>query len=114
MDIFDHAEVMRRFFHKLVRSYALDALDCSMPASAQASEQAVANFLARIGQAQSFSDQAIGLGNDIRFSGPGISGGALWALGRHIHVCAFARSGEDCETSSLGTRISRPSHRRLF
>jgi hypothetical protein len=117
VDIFDHAEVMRRFFHKLVRSYALDALDSSAAISAtstQASEHAVANFLARIGQAQSFSNQATGLGKDIRFSGPGISGGALWALGRHIHVCAFARPGEDCETSSLWTRISRPSHRRLF
>ena len=29
LDIFDHSEVSRRFFPKLIRSYALDALDAS-------------------------------------------------------------------------------------
>jgi hypothetical protein len=68
----------------------------------------------RIGNAQTFSDQALGLGKDIRFNEPGIAGGALWATGRYIHVCAFARSADNRETSSMGTHLSRPSHRRLF
>ncbi len=33
LDIFDHPEVMRRFFQKLVRSYALDALDVASGAN---------------------------------------------------------------------------------
>ena len=94
LDLFDHPEVMRRFFQKLVRSYALDALDAVLKAGEPASVETMAGFVARIGTAPSFSEQAVGLGKDVRFNGPEISGAALWAQERYVHICTFAKNGQ--------------------
>lgn len=113
LEIFDHPEVMRRFFQKLVRSYALDALD--FPAANEtASVEAVCALVAQIGTAQSFSEQALGLGKDVRFNGSGISGAALWAQERYVHICTFAKNGQSSDAPNFWTRITRPSHRRTF
>jgi hypothetical protein len=79
LEIFDHAETMRRFFKKLVRSYALDALDADPVPHEPAIIDAVCTLATQIGAAQSFAEQALGLGKDVRFNGPEISGAALWA-----------------------------------
>jgi hypothetical protein len=113
LEIFDHPEVMRRFFHKLVRSYALDALDVAA-ANEAASVEAVCALVTQIGGAQSFSEQALGLGKDVRFNGSEISGAALWVRDRYVHICAFAKNGQSSDAPNFWTRITRPSHRRTF
>ena len=114
LDIFDHPETMRRFFQKLIRSYALDALDSAPGPNEAMRPELLIGFLDQIATAQSFSNNALGLGKDVRFSGPRISGAALWAQDRYVHICAFAAESEKPEHSSFWTRISRPSHRRMF
>jgi hypothetical protein len=114
LDLFDHPQVMSRFFQKLVRSYALDALDVAPRADETPSGETLTRFVARFGAAQSFSEQALGLGKDVRFNGPEISGAALWAQERYVHICGFATDAKSSATSSFWTRISRPSHRRMF
>jgi hypothetical protein len=114
LDMFDHPETMRRFFQKLVRSYALDALDSAPGPSEAMCPELLISFLDQIATAQNFSDNALGLGKDVRFNGPRISGAALWAQDRYIHICAFASESEKPEHSSFWTRISRPSRRRMF
>ena len=114
LEIFDHAEVMRRFFQKLVRSYALDALDAAQDANKPAGMEAVRALVTQIGEVPSFADQAIGVGKDVRFNGDGISGAALWAKDRFMHICAFARDAKSTDPPGFWTRISRPSHRRMF
>lgn len=119
LEIFDHPEVMCRYFPKLVRSYALDALD-AVPASngnaakGTASIDEVRMLVAQIGAAQSFVDHAIGLGEDVRFNGPAISGAALWAQERYVHICTFAKDETSSDDSNSWTRMTRPSHRRVF
>ncbi len=112
LEMFDHPEAMRRFFQKLVRSYALDALDAAPAANGPASVEAVCAVIAQVGAAQSFLEQALGIGKDVRFSGREISGAALWAHERFVHICAFAKNGSD--TANFWTRITRPSQRRTF
>lgn len=112
LEIFDRPEVMRRFFQKLVRSYALDALDTGPTANELTSVEAVGAFITQIGSAQSFAEQALGLGKDVRFSGSDISGAALWAQERYVHVCAFAKNGRSQGAPGFWTRMSRPSRRR--
>lgn len=115
LEIFDHPEVMRRFFQKLIRSYALDALDAPA-ASETASVDAMSALVTQIGAAQSFSEQALGLGKDVRFNGSEISGAALWAQERYMHICTFVKNSKSsgAAASSFWTRITRPSHRRTF
>ena len=114
LEIFDHPEVMRRFFQKLVRSYALDALDAALAGDQPARVEAVCAFVSQIGVARSFAEQALGIGKDVRFNGAEISGAALWAQGRYVHICAFASDSKRPESSNFWTRITRPSHRRTF
>jgi len=114
LEIFDHPEVMRRFFQKLVRSYALDALDADPSAHEPASVEAACALVTQIGAAQSFAEQALGLGKDVRFNGPEISGAALWAQERYVHICSFAKNGKSSDASGFWTRMSRPSQRRTF
>jgi len=114
LEVFDHAEAMRRFFQKLVRSYALDALDADSSAHEPASVETACALVTQIGAAQSFAEQALGLGKDVRFNGPEISGAALWAQERYVHICSFAKNGKSSDASGFWTRMSRPSQRRTF
>ena len=114
LDIFDHAEVLRRFFPKLIRSYALDALDAPKQDGEIASTQAVIDFITQIQTAQSFSDTALGLGKDVRFVGSGLSGAALWAQERYVHICAFCQKDQTPLSRHFWTRFTRPSRRAKF
>lgn len=114
LEIFDRPEVMRKFFQKLVRSYALDALDADLTTNEPTSVEAVCALVTQIGAAQSFSKQALGLGKDVRFNGSEISGAALWAYERYVHICTFAKNVLSSDAPNFWTRITRPSHRRTF
>lgn len=114
LEIFDHPDVMRRFFQKLVRSYALDALDAAAGNNEPASVEAVCALVTQIGMAQSFTEQALGIGKDVRLSGPEMSGAALWAQERYVHICTFTKDGKSSDAPNFWTRITRPSHRRTF
>jgi hypothetical protein len=107
-----YSPAMRRFFQKLVRSYALDALDAEPTAHEPATIEAVCALVTQIGAAQSFAEQAVGLGKDVRFNGPEISGAALRAQERYVHVCAFVKNSNSSCASSFWARMTRPSHRR--
>jgi hypothetical protein len=113
LDLFDNAEVMNKFFEKLVRSYALDALDAAPKEQGRASTEDLSMFVGGIGVATSFSDGAIGLGKDVRFTGSSVSGAALWAQGRYLHVCAFAKESGSAEKPGFWTRLTRPSRRHV-
>jgi len=115
LEIFDDPEVMRRFFQKLVRSYALDALDESQTGAQPVGleDVHVRAHITLVGSAQSFTEQALGLGKDVRFRGPQVSGAALWAQGRYVHICSFVKNTES-STSPFWTRFTRASHRAHF
>jgi hypothetical protein len=114
LEIFDHPGVMRKFFQKLVRSYALDALDAAPAGNKPVSVEAVCGLVTQIGAARSFAEQALGIGKDVRFTGPEICGAALWAHERYVHLCTFAKNGKSSDAPNFWTRITRPSHRRTF
>jgi hypothetical protein len=109
VDLLDHPETMRKTFPKLLRSFALDAVEA--PRSAPANAHNAAAFLARIVGARTMAHPSIALGKDIRLTGEGVSGAALWAEQRYIHLCAFTTNGTGGPAGPQ-TRISRPAHRR--
>jgi ARG and Rhodanese-Phosphatase-superfamily-associated Protein domain len=111
LEILDRPDVFRRFFPKLIRSYALDALDADSTATS-ASVEHVCALVTRLGASSAFIDTALGIGKDVRFDSPQVSGAALFAQERYVHICAFEKDGGS--TSAFGTRMTRPSHRRAF
>jgi len=112
LEMFDRADIFRRFFPKLIRSYALDALDA--PSSgATASVEHTCALVTRLSCASTFVEDALGLGKDVRLDGPQVSGAALFAQERYVHICAFEKNGSS-SSFTFGTRMTRPSHRRGF
>lgn len=117
MDLFDHQVTLRKLLPKLVRSYGLDAIDARISNTQRhgttTGVEATASFLRQVAQADGQAFAAVGEGADVRLSGTRLTGGALIARERIIHLSAFcldaaAGPGE----RSAGTRISRPSARR--
>lgn len=94
LEMFDSSETLRKLFPKLLRSYGLDALDRarSTPSGedAKCTHARARAFLRRLTHAKAEGFPAIGEGNDIRLAGPALTGAALAADGRVIHLSAFA------------------------
>jgi hypothetical protein len=111
LDLFDHSHTLRRLFPKLLRSYALDALETATTAPGETASASIEGILEGIATAPAFAQPAVGLGKDVRISGKAMSGGALWAADRYIHICAFSISEADAQ-GPIRTRISRPTRHR--
>ena len=109
LDLMDHPDTMRTMLPKLVRSYALDAVEA--PHAPAAATSGAAEFLTRVGKSEPLIRPAVGLGEDVRLAGEGISGAALRSEQRYIHVCAFTTNGTG-DPARFRTSISRPARRR--
>jgi hypothetical protein len=88
LELFDSAAAFRRYFGKLVRGYAMDALETANGKTLAPPEAEVRRFLERVVGAAGERFAAIGEGEDIRLSGEGLAGGALAAGGRVVHLAA--------------------------
>jgi hypothetical protein len=88
IEVFDSSSAFARYFPKLVRSYALDALE-TVSGPVAPSEPAVRSFLDRLRNADGRTFAALGEGEDIRLTGNGVAGGALAFDGRVVHLAGF-------------------------
>jgi hypothetical protein len=84
--------VLRKLLPKIVRGYAIDAIDRSRAGVAANDEGAVGSlvglFTLALAASACTSSPAVGLGTDVRLSGAGITGAAL--MTDHIvHLSAF-------------------------
>jgi hypothetical protein len=89
LELFDAASTWRKLAPKLVRSYAVDAIDRRNKRSRKRTQQASTAFAAAVGTAPASVFPAVGEGNDVRLSGTNVAGAALVAGGRVIHLSAF-------------------------
>lgn len=112
-DLFDYTATLEKLLPKLVRSYALDALDNQVDNSPSLSTETVEEFLQKVTQAEAKTFPATGIGEDVRFMGAKLTGGGLIAMERVVHLSAFTveDDGQNA-TESRGTNVSRASIRR--
>lgn len=89
LDLFDHTDTLRRMLPKLIRSYALDALDSFEPKLEAPRRKAAEAFLRLLVRAEVHEQPALGLGTDVRMESRTVVGGALVALTGLVHLCAF-------------------------
>jgi hypothetical protein len=69
LELFDAASTWRKLAPKLVRSYAVDAIDRRSKLSRKRTPQASTSFATAVGTAPASVFPAIGEGNDVRLSG---------------------------------------------
>jgi len=91
-ELFEHPDVLGKMFEKVVRSYALDAIQARRSDSVP-SEKAAEEFLLDVAGATGQEFTAVGLGTDMRISGPSVTGAALIDGDRMVHLCAFRTDG---------------------
>ena len=111
VDLFDHPATMRTLFPKLVRSYALDAMELEGHPAESKGTRDTAEFLQSLAAIPAVSQPAIGLGKDVRLTGKSVAGAALWEEERYVHLCGFTVA-EGGPMDEVHTRFSRPMSRR--
>jgi hypothetical protein len=89
VDLFDCPETFDKLMSKLLRSYALDAIETSGNDDKSTSETEVQRFLDILTTTDIQEFPAVGLGSDLRIHSQMISGGALIKDDRVIHLGAF-------------------------
>ncbi len=94
MELFDAPATFRKFLDKLLRSYAMDALDAPALDSKPPTGQEARRFLDEMMSVAAERFPAIGEGEDLRIENRTIAGGALLFAERVVHLCAF-RVGSD-------------------
>jgi len=89
LELFDAASTWRKLAPKLVRSYAMDAIDRRGQRSRTSAATDAVSFARSVTSAPASIFPAAGDGEDVRLTGTDIAGAALVAGGRAIHVSAF-------------------------
>lgn len=90
VELFDSQTTFARYLERLVGSYALDAMETAGNVSPVPAESEVRRFLDMVVTTSGERFAALGEGEDIRLSGEGVTGAALMANGRMVHLAAFA------------------------
>jgi ARG and Rhodanese-Phosphatase-superfamily-associated Protein domain len=110
VELFDVSATCGKLMPKLIRSYALDAIE-ECQASAVDESQSISGFIQSVAVAPADIFDALGEGEDIRIRSNDITGGALSARDRVIHLCAFAQEAETGRVDDSG-RMQRASMRQ--
>jgi hypothetical protein len=107
VELFDVSATCSKLMPKLIRSYALDAIE-ERQEIASSGSQSIRDFIQAVATAPADSFKALGEGEDLRIHSTSIAGGALTACDRVVHLCAFS------EASEAGTldRSGRMKNRR--
>jgi hypothetical protein len=113
IDLFDSPATLGKTLPKLVRSYALDAIDVAAEQATPVLEQEALRFVSDAMAARADRFPAVGLGEDLRLASPTLTGGALTVDGKVVHLCAFRLSREvHGDTPGHGHRLAPASVRR--
>lgn len=105
MDVFGNAFTYQQLHHRLIESYAMDAIDLPASAAGRPPARKMAQGFLRDIAGSRFEDRAgVGLGTDTRIEGKGISGFALRLGECALHLAVF-RVPED-GGERLGLRLA--------
>jgi hypothetical protein len=126
LDLFDHPRTCERILAKLVRGYALDAIEEQVRVKEQRGGMAVRpespdpedivgtlrEWIRKAAEAETFIRPAVGMGEDVRLEGAAVTGAALWAGERYVHVCAFPAVGARRGWATGSDTVAGPGWRR--
>jgi hypothetical protein len=113
-DIFDQHSTLDKLFLKLVKSYALDAIEkVSKPTVKTPDKESVRQFLRLMfAKDASFKDyDSPGEGRDVRITSPKMNGASLVAGNRPVHISLFASEKDELLPVKMNN-VSPASQRR--
>jgi hypothetical protein len=89
LDLFDHSTTLAKLLPKLIKAYAIDALE-QPPSEALLDTAAVRDFVLSATRGSFERFQSPGLGDDIRIKSAGLVGAALVVDDRPVHLELFS------------------------
>ena len=109
IEAFAYTDTLSRLLVKIVRGYAIDALEESrgLVSLAPPTPAKVKALLRQVAKAPVALYPAVGLGEDLRFRSKTLSGGALAADGVLLHLCAFRLAQASSRPTDDGGTIRR-------
>jgi hypothetical protein len=113
LELFEHPAMLRKMLPKIVRSYALDAIHAGRTDRVPGAGE-VADLIREVAAGRIELFPAVGLGEDARIRGDRVTGAALLADDRVVHLCAFRTDdrAEGDPGGRRGARIASASLRR--
>lgn len=113
LDLFDNHDALRKVMPKLIRSFALDALEERASEAYQPKVEVAESLLQKCSTADFTTFEGIGEGENLRLQGNEVVGGALIDGENVIHLSAF-RNDDDRKGNRRHPRSSvrRASNRR--
>jgi len=109
LESFGCADTFARFFEKIIKSYALDALDKrTSPKPIRAAPEAARRFIQSMAKGKTENHPTLGLGEAVTIESRVVSGAALTEENQVIHLSAFRKVNAQ---SSPGVRYRRYSER---
>ncbi len=109
-DLFDQPATAEGLWPKLLRSYAMDALDS--PEGGTVERQRAQHLVERVRGARAETYPSIALGEDVRFDGDGVVGGGLVYEETPIHITLFRVHGASGAAGTQPSAMTRASQRR--
>lgn len=94
LELFDNETTLAELLPKLVRSYAIDAIESLESHRRNPDPKSASAFTDSVAAGDCESYDAIGIGTDVRLTAPGVIAGGLVADGRVVHLAAFASDAE--------------------
>ena len=88
LELFDNSQTFSHYLERLVSSYALSSY-ADVGDVKVVEKPDVGEFLEKVKSAGAEKFEALGEGDDLRLSGEAMTGGALLAEGRVVHLAAF-------------------------
>ena len=112
LEMFDSPTTFSKMFEKLIRSYALDALETGGQPSAVASPTEARALLETLSQANSQTYPAAGLGQEVRINTDELVAGGLQVDDTLVHLVAFEKQHRDTPSTTRRAAMLRASLRR--
>jgi hypothetical protein len=114
MEGFGHHDTFKHFFKKLIKSYALDALDLkAKDINGSVPPDKVKKFISFTSGAVFSKHPSIGKGTNITLESPAVSGAGLVNSKRTLHLSVFTKNGNGNGNRARYQRYSTRRSRRL-
>jgi hypothetical protein len=91
-DLFDQPATLAKLWTKLVRGYAIDAMELGESEATPITTEDVSRWLQVAGGAETESYPSPGIGRDVRLEATALSGSALVVDGQAVHLELFAEA----------------------
>jgi hypothetical protein len=112
LELFDCRQTLADMLPKLIRSYAIDAIQSVEAHRRNPSAVSADAFISRLLRAEVETYPAVGEGTEVRISAPGVIAGGLVAEGRVVHLAAFNAPAETNRRSQDDSGFERMQTRR--